>query len=145
VHVSADPLRDDRLMLRAPSDRFRSGSASTLYRKHFLDLGGAGVRDLCLVGSDLLVLTGSSMRGEGTAQVRQWKNALRSQGERMLDKSALRPLLELPYREKKGRPEGIAIVGRAGDRIRLLVIYDSARKNRRLSRARCGRRFSTWQ
>ena len=28
------------------------------YRKHFLDLGGLGVRDLCVNGEDLLVLAG---------------------------------------------------------------------------------------
>jgi hypothetical protein len=37
------------------------GSDGRLYRKHFLGLGGRGIRDLCADGSDLLILAGPTM------------------------------------------------------------------------------------
>ena len=39
-------------------ERLTSGAR---YRKHFLDLGGLGVRDLCMEGQDLLILAGPTM------------------------------------------------------------------------------------
>ena len=72
------------------------------------------------------------MRGKGTAQVRQWKDALANQGERMLGGKHLPTLLELPYRAKKDHAEGIAIVGQKERRVWLMVIYDSAGKDRRV-------------
>ena len=41
-------------------------------------------------------------------------------------------MLELPYREKKDHAEGITIVGQRGNRVTLMVLYDSAGKDRRL-------------
>lgn len=134
IRVEADPKRQGELGLRdiaSPGAR----PAHAIYRKHFLDLGGAGIRDLCLAGSDLLILTGPPMRGKGTSQVRRWKNALAQNREHMLRGARLPTLLELPYREKKDHAEGIAILGRKGDRLWLIVIYDSVRKDRRLAPA----------
>jgi hypothetical protein len=50
----------------------------------------------------------------------------------MLGGKHLPTLLELPYREKKDHAEGIAIVGRKDRRVLLMVIYDSAGKDRRV-------------
>ena len=106
-----------------------------MYRKHFLDLSGSGIRDLCIAGRDLLVLTGPPMRGKGTAQIRLWKNALRNRGEQMLGKDELPMLLELPYGEKHDHPEGLTVIGRRGRRAVVLVIFDSAGKGRRVAPA----------
>ncbi len=134
IRVEADAKRDYDLSLR---DIARPGAqpAHAIYRKHFLDLGGAGIRDLCLAGRDLLILTGPPMRGKGTSQVRRWKNALAQNREQMLREARLPTLLELPYREKKDHAEGIAILGQKGHRLWLIVIYDSVRKDRRLAPA----------
>ncbi len=45
----------------------------TRYRKHLLDLGGLGVRDLCPDGADLLVLAGPSMALSGPVRVHRWR------------------------------------------------------------------------
>ena len=45
------------------------------YRKHFLELGGLGVRDLCLDGDDLLVLAGPTMALSGPVRVHRWRGA----------------------------------------------------------------------
>jgi hypothetical protein len=101
------------------------------YRKHFLDLGGAGIRDLCLAGRDVLVLTGPPMRGKGEATVRLWRDALRARRSSLVRRDRLPTLLELRYREKKDHAEGIAVLGRERDRVALLVLYDSASRKRR--------------
>jgi hypothetical protein len=131
IRVEADPRRHYELTLR---DIARPGAqaAHAIYRKHFLDLGGAGIRDLCLAGRDLLILTGPPMRGKGTSQVRRWKNALAQNREHMLREAHLPRLLELPYHEKKDHAEGITILGRKDRRLWLMVIYDSVGKDRRL-------------
>jgi hypothetical protein len=132
LRVRAHRLRDRELTLQKIARDPTADRRSTLFRKHFLDLGGAGIRDLCLAGRDLLLLTGPPMRGKGTAKVRRWRHALSSRGERLLKGADLPTLLEIPYRARKNHAEGIAVLGRAGDRVRLIVIYDSAEGGRTL-------------
>ena len=132
IHVATHPDRNHELALRKIARQSAGLATRSTYRKHFLDLAGMGIRDLCFAGRDLLVLTGPPMRGKGTAQVRQWKDALANQGERMLGGKHLPTLLELPYRAKKDHAEGIAIVGQKERRVWLMVIYDSAGKDRRV-------------
>jgi hypothetical protein len=132
IMVGAHPDRDGELTLRKLPGPAAPGRPSVRYRKHFLDLEGAGVRDLSFAGRDLLVLTGPPMRGKGRSQIRLWKNALASRHESMRQQKDLPKLLELRYREKKDHAEGIAIVGQRGNRVTLMVFYDSASKDRRL-------------
>lgn len=131
IRVQAHPDRGHRLVLQKLATQATRSSPRALYRKHFLDLDGAGVRDLCLAGRDLMILTGPPMRGKGTAQVRCWKDALRTNGERLLAGKALPTLLEMRYRDKKDHPEGIAVVARKGSRIALLVINDAVDERHR--------------
>ena len=105
------------------------------YRKHFLDLEGAGIRDLCLAGRDLVVLTGPPMRGKGEARVCVWKDALRARSQSLVRRDRLAEVLVLPYREKKDHAEGMALVERRGDRASLLILYDSASRKRRVAPA----------
>jgi len=105
------------------------------YRKHFLDLAGAGIRDLCLAGRDLLVLTGPPMRGKGEATVRVWKDALRARAESLVRRDRLASILTLPYREKKDHAEGMTLLARRGARASLLILYDSAAGRRRVAPA----------
>lgn len=131
IQVAERAKRNDELTLRRLA-RSAGSPAHAPYRKHFLDLGGAGVRDLCLAGRDLLILTGPPMRGKGPSQVRRWKNALATNGERLLAGEQLPTLLELPYRAKKDHAEGITIVARRAGRLGLMVFYDAAAKERRV-------------
>ena len=105
------------------------------YRKHFLDLEGAGIRDLCLAGSDLLVLTGPPMRGKGKATVRVWKGALRARDDSLVKRDRLPELLELPYHRKRDHAEGMTLLARRGDLVSLLILYDSASRKRRVAPA----------
>jgi hypothetical protein len=128
IEVATHRRREHELTLRKIPRRSGAGSAPmpALYRKHFLDLGGAGIRDLAFAGRDLLVLSGPPMRGKGTARVRRWPNALASRSERMLGHDHLSTLLELPYHAKKDHAEGIAVLARDHERVLVMVIYDSA-------------------
>jgi hypothetical protein len=93
----------------------------TVYRKHFLDLGGLGVRDLCPDGGDLLVLAGPSMDLDGPVRVIRWQDALGEDPPQVVRTASLTHELELPYGEGDDHPEGIALLpGR-----RLLIVHDS--------------------
>ena len=132
IHVAPNRRRPDELeLVKLPRD---GGARPALarYRKHFLELGGAGVRDLCISGRDLLILTGPPMRGKGTTKLRLWPDALATRSERMLDHRQLPTLLELPYHAKKDHAEGITVLARAGSRALVMVLYDSADATRRL-------------
>ena len=132
VGVDVHRKHADRLILRALD---RADSSNRVYRKHFLDLAGASVRDLCWHGRDLLILSGPPMRGAGPANVWRWRNALATRSERVLSREKLECVLSLPYREKHDHPEGMTLLPPAADGKRaLLIVHDSAGGKRRIGR-----------
>ncbi|MBE1557925.1 DUF3616 domain-containing protein [Nonomuraea africana] len=80
------------------------------YHKHFLDLGGLGVRDLCPYDGDLLLLTGPTMDLDGPVRIMRWDGI-----------GAPVPVADLPYGVGCDHPEGLAALGDG----RLMVVYDS--------------------
>ena len=92
-----------------------------VYRTHFLDLDGLGVRDLCPDGADLLVLAGPSMDLDGPVRVYRWREALDGDAPRVVRAPALDRELDLPFGEGDDHAEGIGLL----DGRRLLVVYDS--------------------
>jgi len=135
ILVADHSRRKAELVLRKLRNAGGSREHSNRYRKHFLDLGGAGIRDLCVAGRDLLILAGPPMRGEGKAHVHRWKSALAVRKDSMIGQPELAKLLELPYGETKNHPEGITIVARRGHRALLMAIYDSIEKDSRVGAA----------
>ncbi|MEQ8403491.1 MAG: DUF3616 domain-containing protein [Oceanicaulis sp.] len=95
------------------------------YRKHFLDAAGLGVRDLCLVGRDMLVLTGTPLASDGPARVLRWRDALSDTRSGVVDPERLEPVLELPYRGALDHPEGLEVVTGADGERRLMIAYDN--------------------
>ncbi|GAA2854609.1 DUF3616 domain-containing protein [Nonomuraea rubra] len=89
------------------------------YRKHFLNLGGLGVRDMCPDGNALLLLAGPTMDLDGPVRVVRWRPGGRRQG--VVPADELETVLELPYGVGCDHPEGLA---RLSDG-RLIVVYDS--------------------
>ncbi len=92
-----------------------------VYRTHFLDLEGLGVRDLCPDGADLLVLAGPSMALDGPVRVYRWLDACKGDVPRVVRAPALSRELDLPFGDGDDHPEGIGLL----DGRRLLVVYDS--------------------
>lgn len=105
------------------------GKNGRRYRKHFLDLDGLGIRDLCPDGDDLLVLAGPSMDLDGPVRVYRWHQAGRTEAPEVVRGEEITPILELPYGDGDDHAEGLALVTRKGKQ-QLLVVYDSPAEHR---------------
>lgn len=106
----------------------RIGRKGRRYDKHFLDLRGLGVREVCADGDDLLILAGPTMVLDGRAAVFRWRGGARARGDSIVGRDALVHVLELPYgvgEEGVEHPEGLALMRRADGRRGLVVAYDS--------------------
>ncbi|QOD05014.1 DUF3616 domain-containing protein [Pseudarthrobacter sp. BIM B-2242] len=104
------------------------GPGGRRYRKHFLDLRGLGVRDLCRHHNDLLVLAGPTMELDGRTTLFRWRDALVSDGEAVLPRGELKGELDIPFGHGKDRAEGVTVLedGRS-----VLVVYDTPASERK--------------
>jgi hypothetical protein len=109
--------------------RLRPFDDGSLYRTHFLDLGGLGVRDLCPDGDDLLILTGPTMDLDGPVRLVRWPRAADTGEPAVVTAEELRVLGEVPYGEGKDHPEGMTLL-KGTDGPRLLVVHDSPAPDR---------------
>ena len=94
------------------------------YRKHVLELGGLGVRDLCPDGDDLLVLAGPTMALSGPVRVHRWRDA--ATAGPVVREARLPVETVVMHGEGTDHAEGITLLG-ADPRdpgARLLVVYD---------------------
>ncbi|MEQ4720045.1 DUF3616 domain-containing protein [Nonomuraea sp. B19D2] len=107
LELRLDDDGEERLRLREP------------YHKHFLDLGGLGVRDLCPDGDSLLVLAGPTMDLDGPVRVVRWRPGPKRQ--EVVPEDELETVVELPYGVGCDHPEGLVRL----DDGRLMVVYDS--------------------
>jgi hypothetical protein len=121
------PVADQRDPARL---RIGAFGDETRYRKHLLDLGGLGVRDLCPDGDDLLVLAGPSMALSGPVRLHRWHRAANAETSRVVRGAELTLETVLPYGAGDDHAEGIALLAEAAD-ARLLVVYDSPSRQRR--------------
>lgn len=107
----------------------RIGPAKRRYRKHLLDTGGLGIRDLRLDGEDLLLLVGPTMALEGTAQVLRWRGAMADDTEGIVPTRRLELVTNLPYSREADHPEGLELWPNGGSGA-LLVVYDAPGQDR---------------
>lgn len=91
------------------------------YRKHLLDTGGHGVRDLAFDGDDLLVLTGTPLAGDGAAAILRWTGAVGSAASAVHLAPDVAPALALPYAAADDNPEGLT----AWEDGAWLIVHDS--------------------
>lgn len=99
------------------------------YRKHLVDTGGQGIRDVKLDGDDLLLLTGPTMAGDGRADILRWRRAVDARASGVVPADQVETLLELPYRGHRDHPEGLVRWPEAA-RGGWLVVYDSPAEER---------------
>lgn len=104
------------------------GPGNRRYRKHFLDLRGLGVRDLCRHGDDLLVLAGPAMELDGRTAVFRWRGALTSQEEAVLHTGELRCEFDVAFGKGQDRAEGITVLE---DGRKALVVFDTPADERK--------------
>jgi len=125
IEVKAAEVTPGRLRLVRLSSRAR-------YRKHFLDLDGLGVRDVCADGQDLLILAGPTMKLDGPVLVYRWPNVARLRRDGVVFQRDLDLILRLPFGDGADHPEGMTIVQRRtrGSR-RLMIVFEKTSPDRR--------------
>jgi hypothetical protein len=111
----------------------RIGPGGRAYRRHFLDLGGLGLRSLAAAGDDLLVLAGPPMTHDGPVRVFRWRGGGRAGAESVVWAEDLgRPVLSVPHGEGVDRAEGMALLPGAAPPA-VLVVYDAPAEARKVS------------
>lgn len=102
------------------------------YKKHFFDLNGLGIRELCIRDKDILILAGPTMDLEGEMQVFRWKKALKNLDDLIhsQDKGDLIPLFDLPFTIGSDHAEGLALYSYIDENDSLMVFYDSPNQQR---------------
>lgn len=102
------------------------------YHKHFLDLNGLGVRDLCFQGDDLLILAGPTMDLVGMMQLFRLKNALHLTSDSLhaQKEGRLEWVFDFPLRSQGDKAEGMTLFPtfsptNLDSENALLVVYDS--------------------
>ncbi|MEB3887345.1 DUF3616 domain-containing protein [Lyngbya sp. CCY1209] len=107
------------------------GKDGAAYKKHFVDLAGLGIRELCFDGDDLLIMAGPTMALEGVMRVYRWKDALGRSGDSITagDSEELSVVFDLDIIPGWDRAEGLELFPCFGEN-GLLVIYDSPHTSR---------------
>jgi hypothetical protein len=102
------------------------------YRKHFFDLNGLGIRELCFHNEDLLLLAGPTMDLEGAMQVFRWHEPLECEEDTLVDTDSKYLDLEfnLPFTLGNDHAEGLTLLP-CLEQDGLLVVYDSPNPKRR--------------
>lgn len=110
------------------------GSKQRLYRKHFLQLGGLGIRDLCVQGSDILILAGPTMDIDGPVTIFRWiGGAAAPKEECVVPADELEHVVDVPYGQSVDHAEGMTLFSTdEGAPRSLLIVYDSASESRQL-------------
>ncbi len=96
------------------------------YRKHFLNLRGEGIRDLCFYQDNLLVLSGPTMDLTGDTQIFRIPHALNTLGEQSLIEPE--PILTVPGSFGADKAEGMTLVSEGEPSV--LIVYDAPHANR---------------
>ena len=102
------------------------------YKKHFFDLNGLGVRELCIRDKDIIILAGPTMDLAGEMIVFRWKKALKNLADLVhsTDKGDLDVLFTLPVTVGSDYAEGLALYSYLEEHDSLMVLYDSPDKQR---------------
>jgi hypothetical protein len=116
-----------------------------LYFKHFLQLGGLGIRDLCAQGRDLLILAGPTMQLDGPVVLYRWLDFAGTDKETekppreekviFTGSEELETVRSIAHGEGCDHAEGIALLSSSGTQPTgeadcLMVVYDSASPER---------------
>lgn len=103
------------------------GTQGQQYKKHFINLNGLGIRDLCLVGEDLLILAGPTMDLDGPVRVYRLEK-----GVHLAENSLTQPPinLEIPFGNGDDHAEGITLFDDINQVPSLLVLYDAPAQSR---------------
>lgn len=109
------------------------GKDKQLYKKHFINLKGLGIRELCFQGRDLLILAGPTMSIEGAMRVYRLKHALNHSSDSLssLDTGELEVEFDLPFTLETDHAEGLSLLPCFSQSNGLLIVYDSPDPSRK--------------
>jgi hypothetical protein len=130
VVLEVEPKEADKGALKLG----KVGPKGRRYCKHFLDLRGLGIREMCADGDDVLVLAGPTMDLDGPSAVYRWRGgAAPGAGEEDDDivfADRIEKVLDIPYGTGEDHAEGMTFRERDAGRRSLLVVYDSPSPDR---------------
>lgn len=111
----------------------RQGKKGSRFAKHFLNLDGLGIRELCVQGKDLLVLAGPTMPVEAPIRLFRVRHFLDLEGDSVIDqeKGVLEPLFDIPQAGRLDHAEGVASFSYFDESDSVLVVYDDPAPERR--------------
>lgn len=129
LELEIDQSQDGNLTLK------EIGQAGKRYRKHFLDLDGMGIRELCFDQGDLIILAGPTMDLEGAMRLFRWKNVfnLQENSFNVQGEESLKVIVDLPFQFGSDHAEGLTKFSCLGQQNSLMVVYDSPNSNRKPS------------
>ncbi|MFC7670164.1 DUF3616 domain-containing protein [Hymenobacter humi] len=114
-----------RRQARPPAAGQNRGRHRDLLQKHFLDLGGMGLRELRQRGHDILLLAGPTMDLDGTIAVYRWANATRQATDSLVPAEEMQRIFDVPHGHGptagRDRAEGMALL----DDQHILIVFDS--------------------
>lgn len=102
------------------------------YRKHFLHMGGLGMRELCLDGDDLLVLAGPTMTVEGAMQLYRFRDIVGCREDSMVsvENGDLELVFDLPFTLGSDHAEGVTLTTWLGGEPAVMLVYDAPDEQR---------------
>ncbi|GAA4392822.1 DUF3616 domain-containing protein [Hymenobacter koreensis] len=107
------------------------GAQYTYYRKHFLDLGGMGLRELRCVNNDLYLLAGPTMDLDGTIAVYRWPDGLHQKHDSITPLNKIERLFDVPHGHGRtagrDKAEGMALLNEN----HVLILFDSPTDERK--------------
>jgi Protein of unknown function (DUF3616) len=124
LEVSFNPSAGSHLGLKG------IGPGGRLYRKHFLQLKGLGLRDMFFAGTDLIMLAGPTMNLSGPTVVLKWEGAANSSSESLIRSDDLKMLFTVPHGDGNDHAEGMTMMPADGTPARVLIAYDSPANHR---------------
>jgi hypothetical protein len=126
LEIAVEATNPETLALKA------IGQSGERYKKHFIDLGGLGIRDLCFQGQDLLILAGPTMVLDGSIRVFRLSGVLDLTQDSLCEQEPgkLEVLFDIPFGIGCDRAEGICLFACIGDTPSLLSVYDAPSETR---------------
>ncbi len=109
------------------------GDNDERYHKHFVNLNGLGIRELCLHKDRLIILAGPTMDLEGAMQVFRLDGLLEHRKNTIWEQTedAFSVLFDLPFIPGVDHAEGLALTPCLGYDTALMIVYDSPCDERR--------------
>ncbi len=117
LELEVEPVSEKHLKLK------EVGDDKKLYKKHFLNLGGLGIRDLCFDGQDLLILAGPTMSLDGPVKLFRLEKGFNTSDN--LFSWEPKAILDLPYGDGNHHAEGVTLFNAIAQQPSILVVYDS--------------------